>query len=192
MVAAQAVRPLVVIAPSSVSAVLVTRGDCSLDPILGSLAWADEVLVWDNSGREDLGIYGRYAMIEYARNPVCVTQDDDVLVTCWPQILAAYRPGVLTVNYPEPWDIPWVARGAVFDRGLPEQAFARYDQVFQRDRYFTHYACDGIFGLLSETHVVDHGSQDLPQGFVEGRVSTSPGWYDDRRPLIQRRCAQLA
>lgn len=174
----------------NISACLVTRGDIDLTPILDSLPF-DDVVVWDNSKRPDKGIYGRYAAIREAKHPVVYTQDDDVLVSGFAAILDAYQPGVLTVNYPQPWDIPWVARGAIFDSDLPGRAFSRYLARYAFDGYFTHSACDGVFALLSETNVIDVGSEDLPHGFAAGRVSTSPGWYDDRRPEIQRRCQEL-
>ncbi len=175
----------------NVSAVIVTRGDVDISQIVESLPFSD-IVVYDNSQRRDQGIYGRYAGIREAKNEVVYVQDDDVLVSCFDELLAAYRPGVLTVNYPEPWDIPWVARGAVFDRDLPHVAFWRYDSMFERDHWFTHYGCDGVFALLTDrVNVVDFGSEDLPHGFAAGRVSTSPGWYDDKRPLIQERCDQL-
>lgn len=162
-----------------------------MQPILDTMPSDWEVLIWDNSEREDLGIYGRYAAIADASNDIIYTQDDDLLVTCFAQMLEAYESGKVLCNYPKPWDIPWVARGALFHRDLPDEAFGRYFEVYPYDRYFTHAACDGIFTLLSDCKVVDYGSTDLPHGFDEGRVSTLPGWYDDRRPLIQARCAEL-
>jgi hypothetical protein len=150
-----------------------------------------EVIIYDNSKRDDFGIYGRYAAIAEAKHDVIYTQDDDVLVSCHRELADAYQPGRLVCNYPQPWDIPWVARGALFDRDLPRRAFDRYLAHFPQDRYFTHYACDGIFALLTPTVVIDHGSEDLPHGLADGRVSTSPGWYDEKRPEIQRRCAPL-
>jgi hypothetical protein len=181
------------ISPDQVSAVLVTRGDCDLTDIELSLVEAGirDVVIWDNSQRDDMGIYGRYRAIKQAKNTVVVTQDDDVLVTCWDEILAAYEPGVLTVNYPEPWDIPWVARGSIFDCELPAAAFDRYLDGFPFDQLFTHRICDAVFALLSDTKVIDHGSTDLPHGFDDGRVSTSQGWYDRDRPEAQRRCSQI-
>ena len=176
----------------NVSACLVTRGDCDLTSILETLP-TDDIVVWDNSKGRDYGIFGRYHAIRKAKHPVVITQDDDVLVGpfVWEEILAAYEPGRLVVNYPEPWDIPWVARGAIFDCELPGIAFSKYLSRFPRDEYFTHYACDGIFALLTETKVIDAGSEDLPHGFAPGRVSTSTGWYDEKRPLIQQRCEEL-
>ena len=173
-----------------ISACLVTRGDCDLSPILDSLPY-DDIVVWDNSKRGDLGIYGRYAAIREAKHDTIYVQDDDLVVTCHDQLAEAYEPGRLLCNYPEPWDIPWVARGALFHRDMPADAFQRYFRWFPRDRFFTHKACDGIFGLLAPCKVVDFGSLDLPHGFDEGRVSTSPGWYDGFRPMIQERTSAI-
>lgn len=177
---------------SQVSACLVTRGDVDMQPILDSLPF-DDIVVWDNSQREDLGIYGRYAAIAEAKHDVIVTQDDDLIVTCWDDLLAEYEPGVLTVNYPQPWDIPWVARGGIFDRQLPEQAFAIWQTVYELDRDFTHYQCDGVFAILAPNRkVIDRGSRDLSYCNDPGRISTEGGWYDDKRPAIARKCAVFA
>lgn len=176
---------------SDVSCVIPTRGNVDLAPILDGLPFED-VVVYDNSKRDDRGIFARYAAIREAKNPVIVTQDDDVLVTCWHELLAAYEPGVLTVNYSEPWDIPWVACGAVFDCDLPGRAFGRYLAAHPFDHLFTHRICDAVFALLTgDVRVIDHGHQDLPHGLEEGRISTGGGWYDRDRPEAQRRCAAL-
>lgn len=181
------------IEPSEVTLIIPTRGDVDLSEILENLPDFADVIVADNSKQEhDFGIYARYAVIPNSTTPVVATQDDDLVVDNWEAVLAEYEPGVLVCNYPEPWDIPWVARGAVYDVGLPGLAFHRYLERFPLDRYFTHFACDGVFGLLTEKiKMCDHGSRDLVHGFDPGRVSTSPGWYDGMRPLIQQRCNQL-
>lgn len=171
---------------SMVAACLVTRGDVDLTPIIAALPY-DEIVVWDNREREDLGIYGRYAAIAETNAPIIYVQDDDLIVRCHDQLLAAYEPGRILCNYPAPFDIPWVARGALFDRALPEKAFQQWDRMFPRDRDFTHYWCDGVFALLSDCKMVDYGSEDLPYCNDPGRVSTSGDWYDDKRPQIHER-----
>ena len=177
----------------NVSCVIPTRGNVDLTEILESLAWCDDVIVWNNAEREDLGIYGRYAAIAEAKHDVIITQDDDLVVTGWPQLLAEYEPGVLTVNYPQPWDIPWVARGAIFDRDLPEQAFALYFGSFDMDKDFTHWMCDGIFALLTPHRAVDYGSRDLSWCNDAGRVSSDAAeWYQSRRQWIKSRCEAVA
>ncbi len=179
--------------PSKVSACLVTRGDCDMTPITESLKSQgfEDIVIWDNSKREDMGIYGRYAAIEEARNKVIVTQDDDVIVSSYDKILAAYEPELLTVNYPEPYDVPWPSAGSVFDADLPQKAFDLYSAQWPLDRLFTHKICDAVFSMLSQYQVIDVGYTDLPHGFQAGRVSTSEGWYDRDRPEARKRCHDI-
>ena len=181
------------ISPDKVTVVIVTRGDCDLTPVLDPIKDAGlGFFVWNNLIERDEGIFGRYAAIGRLDRPVIATQDDDVVVTCWDKLLDAYEPGVLTVNYPEPWDIPWVARGSIFDRDLPKKAFTRYLAAYPYDRLFTHRICDAVFALLTENvNVIDEGSEDLPHGFHAGRVSTSGDWYTGDRLEAQRRCREL-
>jgi hypothetical protein len=88
----------------NVSAIIVTRGDVDLGPILESLPSSWEVITWDNGdglvyrnaggsvvfgfpGDEvfevgsDLFVYGRYAAIEYASHNLIYVQDDDCIVS---------------------------------------------------------------------------------------------------------------
>ena len=176
---------------SMVSACLVTRGNVDMAPIVATLPY-DDIVIWDNSEREDLGIYGRYAGIAEAKHDIIFVQDDDLLVRCHDKLLAAYEPGRVLCNYPQPWDIPWVARGALFHRDMPAAAFARYQAVFPLDHDFTHFMCDGIFALLSDFKMCDYGSEDLPYCNDDGRISSEGGWYKVQRPMIQTRCAELA
>ncbi len=67
----------------NVSAVLVTRGDVPLDQITDSITAAgiDDIVVWSNAEREDLGVYGRYAGIAEAKHDLIYVQDDDCVVS---------------------------------------------------------------------------------------------------------------
>jgi hypothetical protein len=181
--------------PSKVSCCLVTRGNVDMTEILESVEAAGirDIVVWNNSIRADLGIYGRYAAISEAKHRVIVTQDDDLIVNDWQAVLDRYQPGQLFCNYPAPWDIPWVARGAIFDREMPMHAFTRYLEHYPFDNDFTHWICDAVFALLTDRVEVEDvgGSRDLPHAFEGDRISLGPGWYDQRRPEAQRRCAKL-
>ncbi len=92
-----------------VSAVIPTRGNVSLDPILDSLPASWDVVVWNNASADpshgsprwhrwspntkrhytygyggeatDLGPHGRFAAIEHATGELIVAQDDDVVVS---------------------------------------------------------------------------------------------------------------
>lgn len=132
---------------SDVSAVLVTRGDVDLDPILESLPSEWEVLEWNNGARavyrhpapnrywnaDDLSVYGRFAAIELTSSPVIYVQDDDVVLPreSIDALLDAYEPGVVTCVMSEhhqthTLDSALVGFGAVFDRELPPRAFVRW------------------------------------------------------------------
>lgn len=90
----------------NVSAIIVTRGDVSLKPILDEIPEEWECIVWDNGARtlhrwtvpgefnddeyvSDLSVYGRYAAIEYATGDLIYVQDDDVIVSD-PRLLVRY------------------------------------------------------------------------------------------------------
>jgi hypothetical protein len=91
-----------------VSAIIVSRGNVDLRPVLGSLPEEWEQVVWNNSGASDggatvavrspgrsrrgsfdrcddvgadLSVYGRYAAIEHASGDVIFCQDDDCIVS---------------------------------------------------------------------------------------------------------------
>lgn len=83
----------------NVSAIIVTRGDVDLAPVLRSLPEEWEIVIWDNSGHltiipsgaaeadhevpdvADLAVYGRYAAIQYASHEIIYVQDDDCIVS---------------------------------------------------------------------------------------------------------------
>lgn len=95
----------------NVSAIIVTRGDVDLSPILDSLPVEWERLVWDNGeptgfhyrdGNDwrpdgfpgpvsNLSVYGRYAAIEYASNDLIYVQDDDCIVSDPQAVVNALR-----------------------------------------------------------------------------------------------------
>jgi hypothetical protein len=86
----------------NVTAIIPTRGDVDLDPILRSLPHWWERIVWDNGAREvvrhtpfatgyevttaplavpDCSVFGRYAAVPLAMNDLIYVQDDDVVVS---------------------------------------------------------------------------------------------------------------
>jgi hypothetical protein len=111
-----------------VSAVIVTRGDVDLNPILESIPEEYETIVWDNgigsvsrrvmkhtlarivTGKgelDDFAVYGRYAAIDYASGDLIYVQDDDVLHTSegieeiiWQSDSGSAEYGRLVVNMP--------------------------------------------------------------------------------------------
>lgn len=179
------------IEPANVSVVIPTRGNVDMSEIIASLEAEGfgEILIWDNSQRENMGLYARFAAVAEAKHDVIATHDDDVIVTHWPEILAAYEPGVVTISYPQEWDIPWIATGAVFDKASVMRAFDRYFEMFDDDDDFRFYICDGIFvELCGDRNVLAFPYREMPWANDSGRISTEPGWYDSKRGLIRARC----
>ena len=95
----------------NVTAIIVTRGDVDLLPILASLPPTWERIVWDNGPPttyvyedandwrpdgvpgdvRDCAVYGRYSATKYAKNEVIYVQDDDVIVSDPRVIYEAWR-----------------------------------------------------------------------------------------------------
>ncbi len=63
-----------------VAACLVTRGNVPMDDIIDSIPEDWEVVVWDNSKREDLAVYGRFAAITLTDAEMIYVQDDDCVL----------------------------------------------------------------------------------------------------------------
>lgn len=168
--------------PSDVTAIIVTRGDCDLDPILETLPY-DEVIVWDDRERGSQGCYGRYLASLEASNDLIYYQDDDLLFTEHVELLAQYEPGLMTVNMPSPWyencgydklRQGLVGAGSIMDRLLPWAALDRYANLFPKDELFLSY-CDVVVGMLTPHKRVDLGYQVLPNASEPGRIYTAPG-----------------
>lgn len=142
--------------PSDVTAVLVTRGDqpAFLERIIDSLVFND-VIVWDNSVREDRKTAGRYFALLEASFGAIYFQDDDVLVPRETQhaLVDAYMPGVVVANWGHGEnhggydDLPLVCGGAVLDAELPWLGLDRYLEHFPLDDGFL-YEADYVAGVL--------------------------------------------
>lgn len=140
-----------------ISAVLVTRGDVDLEPVLESLRYAfDDIVVWNNADRPvDRGVLGRYLAVNEAKHEYVYVQDDDCVLP--PESLDAliqaafaprwsaefgwggtapefeWAPPALVANMPERFrphydDSCLIGFGAIFHRLLPTLAFSRIDR----------------------------------------------------------------
>jgi hypothetical protein len=197
------------IAASEVALTIPTRGDVDLEPILSSLPDFKEVLVWDNSKREDLKVYGRYQAIQETDAAVIATQDDDAIVP-WDAILAHYEPGRLVANmdkarwgpgwgYPDSTLVGW---GAVFDRELPDIAFTRFGLYSHRNGAIAwgtngmstalfDRTCDVIFSALTPRTIIDVGYRHLPWAEGPGRMWTSGPNHSKERDAMLDLCRQI-
>jgi hypothetical protein len=142
--------------PEDVTAVLVTRGDQEefVERIVASLIFED-VLIWDNSKREDRKAAGRYFALLEETKGVVYFQDDDVLVPRSTQraLLDEYEPGVVVTNWAHGEtpggfeDVAFVGAGAILDADLPWIALDRYLDEFPLDEEFL-YEADFVAGVL--------------------------------------------
>lgn len=178
------------LSPSDASAVIVTRGDVDLRPVLELLPFED-VVVWDNSKQpRDVAVFGRYMGTMEARNEIIYVQDDDALVHDIPGLLAAYEEGKLVCNMPEehrrgePQAL--VGWGSLFARGLAWKAFAKwekaggaFDEVFDR-------TCDIVFSVLTPFKRVDLGKTDLPHAHQPHKMHLQPGYHEERELVLQK------
>lgn len=165
------------LSPNDVTAVLVTKGNVDLRPVLDSLIFP-EVVVFDNSREPvDEMTYGRALAIERASSPVIWSQDDDIVHTAENQraILSAYTPGVLTGCMWDEWsdgaraqgitdgydDLVFAGSGSVYDRHIPGVAAAAYLEQYPYDDFFRLWA-DTIIGVIAPTRQLDVRFEALP------------------------------
>jgi hypothetical protein len=162
-----------VISAGEISACLVTRGDQPemLARIIETLPY-DEVIVWDNSQREDFKIYGRFMAMREAKHEVCYTQDDDCLFREHYALMAEYEEGVPTYvygHYPEEGgfgDLPLPCGGALIPKSVAFAAFDRYLEQWAMDDGFK-YEADFIVGPLYPTFKQVHLPFEIDYGIAQ-------------------------
>ena len=141
---------------NDVTACIVTRGDQPemMERVRESLIFHD-VIVWDNSQRENVRIYGRYMAAMEAKTPLVYVQDDDLIVPTESQwaLLEAFEPGIPTCIYahgetPAGYDdMPLPGAGAILPVDVVSVAFGRYLEHHPVDDPFLYY-CDFACGVL--------------------------------------------
>ncbi len=178
------------IAAADVTACIITRGDVDLTPILALLPY-EHVIVW-GPGREELGVFGRYAAMAEAKTPYVYTQDDDCLFWHHAELLAAAEPDFLTAVYghgdtPDGYDdMALVHGGAIMPRGLPALAFARYLERWPMDDGFYREA-DMISGTLSpHKHVLLPYEIRLQIAQAPNRMCNQPWQRELKRAITDR------
>jgi hypothetical protein len=177
-----------------VSAIIVTRGDVDLTPVVEPLPY-DEVIIWDNSKRpRDLKTFGRYAAMWEARNDIIYVQDDDCIVCDHVPLLEQYQEGGITAfmkpermaEYTTHALLGW---GSIFHRRLPWYAFNRYLTRWPYDDFFLEVACDIVFGVVTPCNPIVAQVEDLPHATRPGRTSITPQWAEQKREATARALA---
>lgn len=175
------------LSPSDVTAVVVTRGDVDLTPVLDSIIF--ETVVWDNLQHHiDLGSFGRYvAAVALTRTPVIYFQDDDCIVPPEAQeaLLGVYEPGLLVANMEAGWGAGhpyWILPGwgSLSDRDLPTQAFCKWCDAGHSDESAVE-GCDVIFPVLTPGKRYDFGRRDLAYAHEPKAKHLQPGFMERRQ-----------
>jgi hypothetical protein len=168
---------------TDVSAVLVTSGDVDLTTILASLAFLDDVVVWDNSREpEDMVCYGRHLAAERAKHDIIYTQDDDALCPA-AALIQAYR-GTMLVNVPIE-EAPLTAWGAVYSKQSVIDAFDLYLAHYPLDRD-VKVCADVIHTALTPWERLHFGHLDFPYFNAPHRMHRLPGHYEDRLRVAEQ------
>ena len=184
------------ISAADVSAVLVTRGDVDITEIRESIQTAgiSDTVIWDNSKREDLHTFGRYAALPEAKHDVVLFQDDDILLppATIQGLIAAYEPGVICANMSRGWvlgrdlsDSVFVGAGAILDRDIPARQLVKYDAMFDRDELFLYYP-ETIISIPARIKRVDLPLEVLPWGYAPNRMVSQTWFVDDLAESIRR------
>ncbi len=188
------------LSPRDVSAVLVTKGDIDLTPVLDSLVFGD-VVVWDNSVERNEMTYGRVLAAHRARNSVVYSQDDDIVHSPENQmrILAAYEPGILTgCMWPE-WsagareqgiengydDLVFPGSGSISDWSQWDFAVERYLERYPMDDFFRLWS-DTIIGVICPTQQIDVRFDVLPYAEDDDRMANLPNAVEMKTEAITR------
>lgn len=180
-----------------VSAVLVTRGNVDVQPVLAPVAAAgiEDIVVWDNSKRDhDYKAFGRYAAIPETKNPVIYWVDDDVRFTAFPELLAAYEPGKLVCNMDADWVegagysdlVGMQGAGSLCDADLPAKVWASYFQAGYAWDDDALTEADFIFGVLAPFKVIDVGYDTFSYTDDADRLYTQPGQTERKWRIIER------
>lgn len=179
--------------PRDVSAIIPTRGNVDLRPVIDSLPYTDIVL-WNNAERDhDYRAFGRYAAIPETKNPVIFWVDDDVIFTAHDELLAAYEPGRLVCNMDDDWidgagyrdRCGMQGAGSLCDADLPAKIWAGYLAAHPWDDDALTEA-DFVFGALVPFTVVDLGYQAREFADDPDRLYTQPGQTARKHMMIDR------
>lgn len=167
-----------------VSAVIVTRGNVDLGPVLLRIH-ADEIIIRRGHG----GVWERFEAARSARHEVVYTQDDDAVVEM-SAVIAAYDRGSVTCNMPAdrrreyPDGIALVGWGAVFHQAAVD-VFDEYLAAWPFDELVRREA-DRVFTGLNRVKLIDVPFTHLPWAEGADRMGREARHGDDLREIRKR------
>jgi len=183
------------VSTEAVSAVIVTRGNVDLRPVLDSLPPAWQQVIWDNSLRPvDRKVMGRYLAIAECEHDLIYVQDDDCVLAA-PNLLveAWWREATsdsIVCNMPEEFrpyypDSALVGFGAVFERSIPDTAFGLFELHHQLDDDVWDRCCDVIVTALTPRQIVNVPKTNLPWAEDADRMYKQPTHFGERQHVLK-------
>lgn len=170
-----------------------------MERIIDTLPYS-EVIVWDNSDPnvDDLMTAGRYAAMATAIHDVVYFQDDDTLFTRHAELMAAYEPGTVTAVYGHGendggyGDLPLVCGGALADRSVVAEAYARYDAAIGGEwtRDDLAYADFAVGVLVPFKHVDLPFEINMPIAQHPSRLVNQP-WAAEAKARVTARARAI-
>ena len=185
---------------NAVTAVLVTRGDIDLQPVLDSLIF-ENVVVYDNSAEPDEKTYGRVLAALRAETDIVYSQDDDILHSPENQraLVKAYEPGHMVGCMWDEWsagakkqgiedgydDLVFPGSGTITHRDVWTKAVDAYLADYPQDDFFRLWS-DTLIGVIAPTLQLDLRFEELPHADNKNRMSWLPNAVADKTEAIRR------
>lgn len=182
-----------------VSAVLVTRGDVELAPILTELhANYDDVVVWNNAEKDrDVSVFGRYCATYECQHDLVYFQDDDIVFTEHEALYATWCEidqgnETMLCNMNESWieaggykDLGLLGMGGLMRRFDWERSIERYLAQFPPDKFFYDW-CDFVVGVLTNHKKIDLGYEVRDVAHNPNRLAKTSGNRVMKNAMIAR------
>ena len=185
----------------AVTAVIVTRGDVDLQPVIDSLIFPN-VVIWNNSEEAtDEMTYGRVLGARLAPTDVIYSQDDDITHSPENQraLVNAYEPGHMVGCMWDEWsagakkqgidngydDLVFPGSGTITNRVIWEQAISAYLVDYELDDFFRLW-CDTLIGTIAPTLALDLRFDELPHADNDNRMSHLPDGVKNKTEAIRR------
>lgn len=169
------------------TAVITTRGDVDLAPVLDSLPAEWPKVIWNNALRPvDMKVYGYFAALLEVDTDYVYTQADDALVDAQ-ALVDAWTPedaDRVLLNVAD-GDTPWISFGGLFHRDLPREAFDLYVDEYGFDDDVLLW-CEVILLNLVPWRNVDLGKTDLPCSRNDNRMEHQPTHYAEQARVRAR------
>lgn len=151
-----------------------------MSPVLLSLPPEWPFVIWDNSQREDMKVYGYFSALTEVETEYVITQADDAICPLR-ELVAAWTPedaDRILLNVAD-GDTPWISFGGLFRKDLPDACFTEYLAHHPFDDEVKLW-CEVIFTTLTPWRNVDLGKVDLPWCSAPNRMWMQPTHYQDQ------------